>query len=157
MSGYVKLWRKMRNSRHWPKPGEEYHPTHAWIDMIFRANYTRKVWQGIVVERGEFITSENQLAHAWGWDRSRVRRFLDRCEAEQEITLNRTSKRTTIRINNFEQHQGFSSDGEQGSEQGSETKPNNKPNTTNKKELIINNNFSFLPGVFENETEEEYA
>jgi len=57
----------------------------AWIDLIMMVNYAEKPWRGTIVKRGEIITSAGNLATRWKWDKSKVRRYLNRLKNSKQI------------------------------------------------------------------------
>ena len=88
----------------------------AWLWLLSEAawaNY-RKTVHGIVLDlvRGELAVSQRYLAECWQWDRSKVRRFLEKLVAGEMIErrmvagTTRNSAITVIRISNFEHWQG---------------------------------------------------
>lgn len=82
-----------------------YSPGQAWIDLLFAANYTDKttVLRGEVVtcKRGDVNLSMLELGNRWGWERGKVKRFLSKLEADGMVTVNATTRRTTITIENY--------------------------------------------------------
>ena len=85
-SGYIKLWRQIVCSRHWPSG--TFTKFEAWIDMILLlASGTN----GDDVERGSFLASQRFLSKRWGWSQSRVKRFLHDCEDKGEIEMTQQS------------------------------------------------------------------
>jgi hypothetical protein len=88
----------------------------AWLWLLSEAAWAnhRKTVNGIVLDlvRGELGVSQRYLAECWQWDRSKVRRFLDKLFAKQMIErrmvlgTTRNSAITVIRICNFDHWQG---------------------------------------------------
>lgn len=142
MDGWILLWRKVRTlSDYRDKPFNEWA---AWIDMILEANFADRVDRyGEEIPRGCFHTSQPALAKRWGWSRAKVRRYLDRLEADQRIGQETTKKRTRIRITKFEEYQTLSEipakePAKRGSETGQATGHNIKkdPIKKDKKERV---------------------
>ena len=75
------------------------------------ANYENKKipYKGEVIlcERGAVNLSVLSLAERWGWDRRKVRRFLKLLESDGMCTLNSTTHRTTITIENYGKYQDY--------------------------------------------------
>ena len=92
----------------------------AWLWLLSAAAWGdyRKTVNGValVLRRGDLAVSEQYLAQRWQWDRSRVRRFLDKLSAEQMIERrtvfgdSRNSAITVVRISNFDHWQGTDGD-----------------------------------------------
>jgi len=106
--GHIKLWRKIKDSFIWEdKP---FSAGQAWIDLIIDANYKSKdvLFRQRVerCERGQFITSILKLSNRWGWDRKKVRRWLELFKKEDMIRYDIRDKRfILITICNYEQYQ----------------------------------------------------
>lgn len=88
----------------------------AWLWLLSEAawaNY-RKTVNGIVLDlvRGELAVSQRYLAERWQWDRSKVRRFLDKlftkqmCQRRTVFGDSKNSSITIVCISNFDQWQG---------------------------------------------------
>lgn len=103
MSGWIKLHRRIQNNSIWnSKP---FSRGQAWIDLILMANIKpAKLSIGneiIHLDIGQFHTSEVVLSNKWGWGRKKVNLFLYLLESEKMITAVRTSKGTTITVENY--------------------------------------------------------
>ena len=61
--------------------------------------------QMITIKRGQFLTSIRKLAERWKWDRKKVTKFLNILENEKMVTTDRTTRRTTITIVNWDKFQ----------------------------------------------------
>lgn len=105
--GYIKIYRDLWD--HWVWRDKPYSMGQAWIDLIMMANHEDKKLlfdgQMITIKRGSVVTSERKLAERWGWSRSKVHRFLNLFESEKMVCVNRTNKRTTISIVNYNNYQ----------------------------------------------------
>lgn len=99
--GAILLWRRIFAHRYW-NDGKPYTPLKAWIDCLRRASWAPhdRYYHGhlIHLERGQFVTSQPELAHDWRWGRSSVRRFLSRAQTEHEATIEATNWGTMITI-----------------------------------------------------------
>lgn len=103
--GWIALHRSVRDNRLWKQP-RELSEFEAWIYMLMEANWEDKPdTRGAKVERGSFITSHGKLARDWRWSRGSVRRFLAKLAAEKQVDQQTDTKRTLIRLTNFEQYQ----------------------------------------------------
>jgi len=89
--------------------GEPFDRFHAWIDMLILANHHRcsKFIRGneITVERGEIAVCERELAEAWSWSRTKVRRFMKMLEKRQQIVIKKSNLINRIVIVNYEKYQ----------------------------------------------------
>jgi hypothetical protein len=105
MEGWVKLHRKILEHWVW-NDDEPYNKRDAWIYLILMANHNgKKVLidkELVLVNRGEFITSEVKLANEWGWGRDKVRNFLQLLEEDKMIIKKSTTRYTSVTIVNYE-------------------------------------------------------
>ena len=145
MEGWIKIWRKLGDSKLWLS--EPFTRGQAWVDLLILANhsdgYLRK--RGIRVEvcRGQVGWSEEKLAERWKWSRGKVRRFMSELSSEKEQkTVQQKSNITTLNtILNYAQYQGSgTTDGHQTVQQ-TDTKQysnkNGKKEKNDKKELEL--------------------
>lgn len=107
MEGWISLNRQIQE--HWLWKGEPFSHGQAWIDLLLLANYEDKKmpYKGevIVCKRGDVNLSFLTLAKRWKWHRTTVRRFLDTLASDGMVTVNATTKRTTITIVNYDKFQ----------------------------------------------------
>lgn len=89
--GFIKIWRGVRDSDLWDPADEKFDRRSAFFDLLLRANHQQRTirWglQHLVVDPGEFITSQRSLAGAWGWGVGKVNRFLHALVREKRIVL----------------------------------------------------------------------
>jgi len=81
----------------------------AWIDMLLRANhekarvlYRREFYE---IDRGQFIRTERDLAHDWGWSRSKITRFLVLLKKDLMIDTKPNPKANLVTILNYNDYQ----------------------------------------------------
>ena len=112
-SGFIVINRKILK---W----EWYHDTNTlrlFVHLLLTANWEDKKWNGMVIKRGEFITSRKHLAKDTGLSEQQVRTALNKLISTNEITKTTTNKYTLITINNYKKYQNY-------------TPPNNQQITT---------------------------
>ena len=76
-----------------------------FIYLILSANYKDKKWQGIVIKRGEFVTSIPHLGTAFGLSSSQVRTALKQLTSSGEVSIQTTNKYSIIEIRNYDAYQ----------------------------------------------------
>lgn len=107
MKGWVKLHRKLSDSPIWFC--EKFTRGQAWVDLILLANhqdsYFYKRGVKIDVKRGQVGRSEVELSDRWKWSRSKVRKFLNDLEKEQQIKQHKTNVTQLISILNYDNYQ----------------------------------------------------
>ena len=112
--GYIWLHRELQDNPLWNS--EPFSKGQAWVDMLLRANHQRNEFiignELIVVERGQFFTSELKLAEKWKWSRKKVRAYLSLLKTLKMATTVGTSKGTMVTIENYAlyQHEGTTKD-----------------------------------------------
>ena len=83
----------------------------AWLDLLLLANYTDKTTrhrgQIVTCKRGDVNLSMLELADRWGWGRNKVKRFLNVLEMDGMVSVNATTQRTTITIENYSVYNDF--------------------------------------------------
>lgn len=101
--GWVPVGRELQD--HWMWEDKPFAHGQAWIDLIMLANYedTKMPYKGeiIICERGTVNLSISCLANRWGWSRDKTRRFLKLLESDGMVTVNATTHRTTITLENY--------------------------------------------------------
>lgn len=105
--GWIKLHRRITEWHHWSSPNV----LATFIHLLTLANYEPKEWNGIVVQRGQLVTSERNFAEEVGIARSTLRRVLlllqETGEIEMEIvTVGDRKECTLITILNYNEYQG---------------------------------------------------
>lgn len=149
--GWIKLHRKILDCEVFA--GEPFSKMQAWIYLLLMANHEpreiRLGYEKVVIERGQFHTSERKLASIWGWNFKTVRRFLRVLEVEQMITKNVSTYGSTLTIVNYDNYQVGGST--EGSTKGSTKGSASGTQTRNKEIKNINNNV-FTPPTLEEVT-----
>lgn len=105
--GWIKLHRRITEWHHWSSPNV----LATFIHLLTLANYEPKEWNGIVVQRGQLVTSERNFAEEVGIARSTLRRVLlllqETGEIEMEIvTVGDRKECSLITILNYNEYQG---------------------------------------------------
>ncbi|WJJ96288.1 hypothetical protein [Algibacter luteus] len=75
-----------------------------FVHCLLRVNYSKKKWQGIVVNKGEFITSYDKLAVETGLTVSKIRTALSKLEKTNYLKVETTTTYTKIsfpKLNDF--------------------------------------------------------
>jgi hypothetical protein len=105
--GYIKLWRKYQDNEFW-RERRVFSKFEAWLDLITEAQHDEKEQFHIIgnhrisTKRGQLIKSKVTLALRWGWNRSKVRRFLDLLTKCSMIVTENVHKTTRISIINYD-------------------------------------------------------
>lgn len=127
MSGWIKMHRKFLDWE-WFNKSEA---VHLFLYMLLKANHKSGKWQGIDIERGQFISSLGNISNATGISLQTIRTILKKLEKTNEIELKSTSQYTLVTICKYECYQD---------EKDETNKPlTNNQQTTNKR-LTTNKN-----------------
>ena len=155
LNGFIILDRKMLK---W----EWYQDTNTvrlFIHLLLMANWEDKKWQGIVIKRGQFVTSRKNLVKPTGLTEQQIRTCLNKLISTNEITKTATNKYTVITINNYDKYQNLNqylnqriTNKQPTNNQQITTTENNKNNKNNKNNnnnnIIINSIYDFVEQNF---------
>ena len=101
MSGWIKIHRKFLDWE-WFNKSEA---VHLFLFMLIKANHKSGKWQGIDIERGQFISSLGNISNATGISVQTIRTILKKLEKTNEIELKSTSQFTILTICKYECYQ----------------------------------------------------
>ena len=80
--GYIKIDRKILYHPALQKRGQELCERGAFLWLLLEASFVDRIYnikgQTIHLKRGQLCASHIYMAEAWGWDKSKVQRFLER-------------------------------------------------------------------------------
>lgn len=83
---------------------------HLFIHLIIKAEYKESNWRGIVIERGQLVTSRRILSSQTGISEQSIRTCLERLQSTHEITIKSTHRNSIITICNYDKYQGDEKD-----------------------------------------------
>lgn len=115
MEGFVKLHRRMVEWEWY----EDHKMTRLFIHLILTANHAPKAWRGMMIERGQKVTSLPKLSAEAGFTIKQIRGLLDRLERTGEVTRKGTRQFTLLTLCNYDTYQ--SRDTEKGTQKGTQT------------------------------------
>jgi len=94
--GWIKIHRKMADNWLWDE--KPFTRAQAWIDILLSCNYSEshKAFGNTVLtcKRGESLYSLNTWAYRWGWNKSKVRRFLNLLQDMKMVAIKPTQQPT---------------------------------------------------------------
>ena len=140
--GFISLHRKIME---W----EWYQDNNArslFIHMLLMANWKDKKWRGVLIKRGQFITSYESLARQIGLTAQQIRTAINKLKSTGEITHKHTNKYSVITINKYEEYQDINRQPnrrvtvkqQSSNKQVTTTNKENKDNKENKRENHLN-------------------
>lgn len=101
MQGYIKLHRQLLEWE-WYKNI----PVRILFEhCLLKANHKDKKWQGIVIKKGSFVTSYENLSFETGLTVRQIRTALDKLKSTNELTHKGHSQYSIITVNNWDKWQ----------------------------------------------------
>jgi hypothetical protein len=96
-SGFIMLYRGL-NEWEWYT---DVNVCKLFLHCLLKVNYSQKRWQGILIEKGEFITSYEKLAVETGLTVSKVRTALSKLTSTNDVCIATTKSYTKVCIPKF--------------------------------------------------------
>ena len=107
MDGWILLHRKLSDNKFWTC--EPFTRGQAWVDLLLLANHSESFFyirgNKVNVKRGQLAWGEVKLSERWKWSRTKLRKYLNDLEKEQQIIQQKGTIIQIITINNYEQYQ----------------------------------------------------
>lgn len=164
MQGWIQLHRQIQENPLWTC--EPFTRGQAWVDLLLLANHKESFFYKrnikINVSRGQVARSEVELADRWKWSRSKVRKFLNDLEKEQQVRQQKTNVTQLLTIINYEKYQEKRQQGVH--QQDTSRTPvehqqdtYNNDNNNNNENNANNHSFDSALGFDPNETEKPEA
>ena len=134
--GWIKLYRKLEKWEWYL----DSHMVHLFIHMMFKANRETKQWQGITIERGQFISGRKTLSTETGISEQTIRTCIKRLKSTNELTNKTTNKYTVFTVVNYDLYQSKEEDNQQTNQQLTSNQPttNQQPTTTKEYKEVKN-------------------
>lgn len=101
MEGWIKIHRSLLD---W----EWYQDTNCVrlaLHFLLKANYQPKKWKGIIIDRGQLVTTRGQLSEETGLSEMQIRTAIDKLDNCGFITKSGTRKYTIITVCNYDLYQ----------------------------------------------------
>lgn len=109
----------------------------VFLHCLLKANYMEKKWCGIVIGRGQFLTSVATMAQELHLSAQQIRTAINKLKSTNEITINSTNKYTIVTICNYESYQATDTPKQQTRRQVKQQSGNNQ--ITNEQQTNNNN------------------
>lgn len=154
MEGWIKLHRKFIEWE-WYK---DKNTKIIFLHLLLLANHKDNKWQGVLIERGQLITSIEHLSRECGLTLQQTRTALNKLKTTGEITTKATNKYSLITIENYGLYQDKDEDnnkqnnGQDNTQITNKQQTNNKQITTNKNEkneIMLNKGKNNIVVAFE--------
>jgi hypothetical protein len=107
-----------------------------WVHLLLRANYEKGKWRGIVIKRGQLVTSVESLSLQTGLTKKQIRTRLDRLVESGCLGRQTANNYTLLTICKYGDYQNIpNNEGKQtankGQSKGNQRATNNKNNNNN--------------------------
>lgn len=132
-NGWIKLHRKILDWEWFTSPST----LQLFIYLLLRANKEDKKWRGILIKRGQLVTSVATISEETKLSTQQVRTSLNRLKSTNEITSKTTNRFTLVTVCKYESYQPYE-EAEQQAKQQALQQTNNKQ-ITNKQQQLKNN------------------
>ena len=103
MNGFIKLFNSFLDWEWYTNQNTKA----LFIHILLKANYKPKRWQGITIERGQFVTSLKSLSQELGLNIGQIRAALNNIQNSKEITRKTTNKYTIITVCKYDSYQSY--------------------------------------------------
>lgn len=134
MEGYVKIYRSILD---WEWAGNP-EMLGFWVYMLMKAETTPRKWRGMVIKRGQFVTTVRELSEETGLSVRQIRTIFSKLQATNEMTNKTTNKYTIVTICNYERYNGVENDERQTKWQTKDKQATNKMTNKKKPETPVN-------------------
>lgn len=126
--GWVKIHRKFQEWEWYDKS----EMVHLFLHLLLSANVSDRQWHGMVIKRGQLVTSYESLRERTGLSVRTLRTCLEKLEQTGEITRKATNKFSLLTVCNYESYQdeNFENDKQPTSKRQPEDQPPTKPKKT---------------------------
>lgn len=101
MTGYIKLFRKFTEWEWY----DDANTMRLFLHCLLKANWEDKMWKGVLIPRGSFVTGRVKLAKELKLTEMQVRTSLDKLKITSEITSKTTSQYSIITVVNWDCYQ----------------------------------------------------
>ena len=132
-NGWIKLHRKILDWEWFTSPST----LQLFIYLLLRANKEDKKWRGILIKRGQLVTSVATISEETKLSTQQVRTSLNRLKSTNEITSKTTNRFTLVTVCKYKSYQLYD-EAEQQTKQQALQQTNNKQ-ITNKQQQLKNN------------------
>lgn len=99
--GWISLYRKFTDWEWY----DDANVMRLFIHLLLCANHKDSKWRGVLIRRGQLITSQPKLANSLKLSIMQIRNSLTKLKSTGEITVKSTSEYSIISIKNYDMYQ----------------------------------------------------
>lgn len=141
--GYYFMWRGWMKNRVFERE-PVYDRRSAWAWLIEKAAWEdhQTAWNGklINIKRGQVPHSFRKMAEAWGWNLSKVQRYIDALKTDTMIDTHTDTGFCIITICNYDEYQFNESWSDTAADTRPDTPPDTPPDTNNRNKKLKKEN-----------------
>jgi len=100
-NGWVKLHRGILEWEWY----DDINTSRLFLHLLIIANHKDKNWRGILIKKGQKLTSQIKLADETGLTRQQVRTSLEKLKSTNDITITTSSQSTVVSVVNWDKYQ----------------------------------------------------
>ena len=101
MEGWISLYRKFVNWEWYT----DANTMRVFLHLLLLANHKENKWRGILIERGQLVTSYNSISDDLNLTVQEIRTSFKRLKSTNEITTKSTNKYTLVTILKYNDYQ----------------------------------------------------
>ena len=101
MEGWIKIHRKILEWEWY----DDINTKVLFLHLLLTANHEDKKWRGIVIKRGQKLTSLQHLSDETHLSLQNVKTSLSKLKSTNEITIKSTNKYTVVSIEKYDNYQ----------------------------------------------------
>lgn len=101
MEGWIKLHRQITEWE-WYTDNNTFK---VFIHLLIKANHDDRQWQGMIIKKGELVTSVRKLSDELGISVQSIRTSLNRLKSTHEVTQFPHTQFTHLSVNNYSEYQ----------------------------------------------------
>ena len=112
--------------------------------LMLKANHQDKKWKGIIIKRGQHLTSLDSLCAGTGMTKSKIRTSLNKLKSTRDIAHKTNSQHTVITVINYNLYQSIDTQTDKpiANESQTDDKPIATNNNVNNENNVITDGFS---------------
>lgn len=136
MAGWIKFHRQILD---WEWYSDK-NTSRLFFHLLLSVNHKEKNWRGIIIKKGEKITSQDKLSEETGLTRQQIRTSLSKLKSTNDITVTAKTQHTVIYINNWDKYQDNEDDNQQSNQRATNEQPTSNQRITTNKNVKNGNN-----------------
>ena len=137
-NGWVKLHRGILEWEWY----DDINTSRLFLHLLIIANHKDKNWRGILIKKGQKLTSQIKLADETGLTRQQVRTSLDKLKSTNDITITTSAQSTVVTMVNWDKYQNQPAEQPTDNQRATNEQPtDNQRVTTNKKDKNEKNSY----------------